>query len=129
MLNIPYKDKEKQNKYQNDWAKRNRKKISEYKKKKRKKVREKVKEYKQLHKCKICKESRWYCLDFHHKEIKSKNKRISRFVSDGASWNKVLNEINKCIIVCSNCHREIHFNKESEKKHTIKKSNFFDRYF
>lgn len=26
------------------------------------------------------------------------------------SWNKVKNELDKCILVCSNCHREIHAN-------------------
>lgn len=46
-------------------------------------------------------------LEFHHKDPNKKDFGIS---SKGytRSWEKVKEELDKCIMVCSNCHREIH---------------------
>lgn len=46
-------------------------------------------------------------LDFHHVDEKNKKFGLSK---DGItrSWQKVKVEIQKCILVCANCHREIH---------------------
>lgn len=46
-------------------------------------------------------------LDFHHIDPKQKEFSISR---DGKTraWVKVKAELDKCMLVCSNCHREIH---------------------
>ena len=44
-------------------------------------------------------------LDFHHLESKNfgfSRERITR------SWEKIEKELRKCVLVCSNCHREIH---------------------
>jgi len=45
-------------------------------------------------------------LDFHHTD-KSK-KDISFKSKRGWSWTRLKKELDKCILVCSNCHREIH---------------------
>jgi hypothetical protein len=45
-------------------------------------------------------------LDFHHKENKVSN--VSRLCLSDASWKRIQTEINKCILLCSNCHRELH---------------------
>ena len=46
-------------------------------------------------------------LDFHHVDEKSKKFGLSQ---NGLtrSWEKTKQELKKCILVCSNCHREIH---------------------
>lgn len=46
-------------------------------------------------------------LDFHHLDAEDKEFGISK---DGItrSWQKILGELQKCVLVCSNCHREIH---------------------
>jgi 5-methylcytosine-specific restriction endonuclease McrA len=46
-------------------------------------------------------------LDLHHLDAKTKEFGIS---SGGLtrSWTKVAAEADKCILVCANCHREIH---------------------
>ena len=46
-------------------------------------------------------------LEFHHLDPSQKDFGIS---SKGytRSWDKVKEELDKCILVCSNCHREIH---------------------
>lgn len=47
-------------------------------------------------------------LEFHHTESEKKDFGIS---ANGytRSWEKVKKELDKCILVCSNCHREIHY--------------------
>ncbi len=65
-----------------------------------------VTDYKKKSKCKECPESRWYVLDFHH--LFDKYDSVSNLVRKGSSINKIKNEILKCIILCSNCHREFH---------------------
>lgn len=46
-------------------------------------------------------------LEFHHKDPTKKDFALS---AGGIthSWETVKNELDKCDIVCSNCHREIH---------------------
>ena len=46
-------------------------------------------------------------MDFHHLDAKTKEFGISL---DGItrSWDRVLKELDKCVLVCSNCHREVH---------------------
>ena len=46
-------------------------------------------------------------LDFHHANPQDKKFRISLSHIDYKA-NKIINELNKCILLCSNCHREIH---------------------
>lgn len=52
-----------------------------------------------------------WAMDFHHKDRTTKSFGISK---DGLTrgWEKVKIELDKCDLVCSNCHREI----ESEYK-------------
>ena len=45
-------------------------------------------------------------LDFHHINPSEKDFTIS--CKYNLSWDKIKNELDKCILVCSNCHREIH---------------------
>lgn len=48
-------------------------------------------------------------LEFHHINPEQKDFAIgSRGYT--RSWNKVKTELDKCVLVCSNCHREIHSN-------------------
>jgi len=59
-------------------------------------------------KCQICGYEKCIsALDFHHIDEKTKSFDLStRGLT--RSWEKIKNEIEKCILVCSNCHREIH---------------------
>lgn len=67
-----------------------------------------INNYKTTQKCSICGESRYWCLDFHH--IKDKEFNIGS-LARYTSLNKVKKEIEKCIVVCANCHRDIHHTK------------------
>ena len=58
-------------------------------------------------KCQKCGETRKYVLDFHHKEKDDKEFTIGRL--EKGSLDLIKAEIDKCIVLCSNCHREFHF--------------------
>jgi predicted HNH restriction endonuclease len=45
-------------------------------------------------------------LDFHHKDPSQKDFSISHARS--TKFETLIPELDKCILVCSNCHREIH---------------------
>ena len=49
-------------------------------------------------------------LEFHHRDPVQKDFSIS---SKGytRSWRKVLEELDKCVMLCANCHRELHAHK------------------
>lgn len=66
--------------------------------------------------CKICGEKDSYVLDFHHIDGSTKDLAISRCSYSGWSKDKILAEIKKCEILCSNCHRKIHKNDIAEQK-------------
>lgn len=58
-------------------------------------------------KCEICGYSKsMSALEFHHTDPSIKEKNIARYST--RQWEKVVDELDKCILVCANCHREIH---------------------
>lgn len=59
-------------------------------------------------KCKECGEDRYYILDFHHKDNHTKETSISLAYLRGWGKERILTEIDKCDVYCSNCHRELH---------------------
>ena len=49
------------------------------------------------------------CFDFHHKRKKEKKFTIGSKFGDLA-WKKIKQEVEKCKLLCANCHRKIHHN-------------------
>ena len=47
-------------------------------------------------------------LEFHHRNPDSKKFQLDLRSLSNRSWAKILNEAQKCDLVCSNCHKEIH---------------------
>lgn len=75
--------------------------------KRRKKLRLMAREYKGG-KCMICNYDRCLeALDFHHLDPSKKGFGLSE-KGITRSWEKIRVEIDKCILICANCHREIH---------------------
>jgi len=59
-------------------------------------------------KCQICGYDRCInALEFHHLDKNTKDEKPS-YIILRRSWEKVKKELDKCILVCANCHREIH---------------------
>ena len=76
-------------------------------KRRRKRLREMAREY-SGNKCMICGYNRCPgALDFHHRDPKKKEFGLSdRCLT--RSWEKTKKEIEKCVLICANCHREVH---------------------
>lgn len=60
-----------------------------------------------LSKCSRCPEKRWYVLDFHH--VRDKKIEICDMIRRCTSIENLKKELRKCIVLCSNCHREEHY--------------------
>lgn len=60
-------------------------------------------------KCSICGESRWWVLDFHHVDGTTKEKEVVNLVE---SPRKLKEELKKCIVLCANCHRDLHYKEK-----------------
>jgi len=73
------------------------------KKEKQKGLREFLKSYFELHPCTDCGETDIRVLEFDH--IRDKFRNISRMMSGRFSLAKIREEIEKCEVVCSNCHK------------------------
>ena len=46
--------------------------------------------------------------DFHHKDPNEKEFGLAAH-GHTKSWDKVKEEIDKCMLLCANCHREVHY--------------------
>lgn len=86
-------------------------------------AREFLKLYKSRHSCIICGESELCCLEFHH--LENKKFSLSHRMKHDIDSKDVLREMNKCCLVCANCHRKIHNglieikNKDKNKVHVL----------
>lgn len=84
-------------------------------------------EWKSSQGCYVCGEKRHYCLELHHvinrieyKGDWNKYRVIGKIISSGtlsfeSRKAKVLEEAKNCIVVCANCHKEIHYLEKEEK--------------
>lgn len=66
-----------------------------------------VNEYKSNKGCRKCGDTRHYVLDFHHRNPNEKEFVISDKIR--CNLNTMMKEIEKCDVLCSNCHREWHY--------------------
>lgn len=84
------------------------------------KARQKIKEdlvYIHGGKCIMCGYNKCMAaLQFHH--IKPEEKKFGLSNGQGRSWEETLKESKKCVLVCSNCHMEIHYEDFSEELKT-----------
>lgn len=60
-------------------------------------------------KCEVCGENHPATLDFHHTDPSKKDLSISLMCKWGYTKEKILAEIEKCQVWCSNCHRKFHW--------------------
>jgi hypothetical protein len=65
-------------------------------------------------KCSVCglKTDFLSVYDFHHKNPEEKESCIRELLN--YSWEKIEKELIKCILVCANCHRIIHFERDNQ---------------
>lgn len=64
---------------------------------------------KMKNKCAKCGENRFWCLDFHHINPDVKEENLSRMTSHQRKKEDIDKELEKCVILCANCHRDFHY--------------------
>lgn len=93
---------------------------SNYMKQKYQQKKEEIQTLKSQLTCAKCGETRGYVLDFHHIDPNEKQDTIARLTSNTSNLSKVYDEIKKCIVLCSNCHREFHYLQKRKENFTLK---------
>jgi hypothetical protein len=70
--------------------------------------------YKRTLKCTKCEQNHPAALDFHHIDPSEKENLVSKLVSNGC-FAAAMEEVQKCIVLCANCHRIHHYEENSAK--------------
>ena len=87
----------------------------------RKRLKEKLVQYKGG-KCEICGYNKCIiALEFHHLDPTQKDFNIGN--GNVVAFEKAKEEVDKCILVCSNCHREIHYQEYLMQQEEERKQN------
>jgi hypothetical protein len=122
---MPFKDKDRyqseewkeyQRNYQRSWHQRHREKRLAKSYKRKAAIHEYVQEIKSQLCCADCGERHPATLQFHHLNSEDKMFNIGNAIRDGISLDRIKKEIEKCIVLCANCHAIRHFNMRNEKR-------------
>jgi hypothetical protein len=62
--------------------------------------------------CGHCGMQDYRCLDFHHRDVNSKEFGITYAVKAGYAEDRIIKEIAKCDVLCANCHTKEHHNEK-----------------
>tara|TARA_Y100000310_G_C20407493_1_gene680344 strand:+ start:131 stop:628 length:498 start_codon:yes stop_codon:yes gene_type:complete len=89
-----------------------RKRLSVSNARRRKEKKKWINDYKSSRGCCECGEKEAVCLDCHHVED-DKEFNIAT-ISRTWSQEKIEKELKKCIIICANCHRKLHFKDDDD---------------
>ena len=110
---MPYKDIEKRSasgrrtysKHGHKYKGRVRRSLNEYRERKRLLLRRLA-----LFKgCLVCGYKRsHHALCYHHVDASTKLMEVSRIANENYGWQKLRTEIRKCVVLCMNCHAEVH---------------------
>jgi hypothetical protein len=62
-------------------------------------------------KCQICNYNKsTNALEFHHLDPNEKDFSLGSIRANPKNWKSIVEELAKCILLCANCHREVHEN-------------------
>lgn len=113
---MPTKDKKKQAEMFNRWYLKNKQKVLDNNKRRKKEIQAYVKALKEDNPCTDCGQHfPYYCMEFDHRDPSTKLTNISRLIR---YWGrkKLDEELEKCDLVCGNCHRKRTFAHLEDKK-------------
>jgi len=122
---MPHKDKDRyqsehwkeyQRNYQRGWYQRNRTKRLAMIYERKAAIYEYIQGIKNQLCCADCGERHPATLHFHHLNSEDKAFTIGDAVNKGFSLDRIKKEIEKCIILCANCHAIRHFNMRNKKQ-------------
>jgi hypothetical protein len=119
---MPFKDPEKKRQYQKEYfqkyyARPDRKeRLKKQVRERKRSIRAWYLEYKSKQSCIVCGmsgEKNPWAIEFHHRDPTEKSDLVSSFVASGYSRKRIEEEIEKCDILCANCHRSKHFQERN----------------
>jgi hypothetical protein len=106
---MAFKTKEASAKYHREvWYPKNKQRRIELNRAWRAKIKQEFSEYKSTLKCQLCPESESICLDFHHIDPTKKDRSVGEMFRYGPSMKQLMDEVDKCVVLCANCHRKVH---------------------
>ena len=70
-------------------------------------------------KCKYCPEDHPGCISFHHTDPKEKKMSVADLVALGYSVTIILEEIEKCEVLCHNCHGKFHWENDFRRRNIV----------
>lgn len=130
---MPFADPDKQKEAQKAWDKTNHARLKEYHKEYRQRNKEKYaqsrdnyrqkqiakvrawfEEYQKTMKC-ACGETHISCLDFHHRDPSTKRASVREMMRGHYPFEALLEEVEKCDVICANCHRKLHWSERMGK--------------
>ena len=103
---MPIKDKQKNREYQREWARKRgkTKRINQRGPENRQKLVDDAKS----HPCVVCNiEYPLCCMDLHHADNSEKTVSLTGLTRTGP-YDKLKEEVDKCVPLCANCHRLVH---------------------
>lgn len=74
--------------------------------------------------CKKCKENNFFKLTFHHRNPNEKEFDYNDY--NDRRWSILKSELDKCDLLCQNCHRELHYILDKNEKRRISKSIYLE---
>ena len=91
------------------WYEKNAKRKIAWQQRRREEIRRWWKELKHGMSCERCGENAPACLHFHHRDATNKMFDIGDAVSKGRARHVILAELEKCAVLCANCHLKLHW--------------------
>ena len=107
--------KEKNAEYQRKWYQENKKLQQQRNKQGHKRRRDFITNYKADRGCSRCDEKHVACLQFHHRNPAEKDFSITDLLKYHRSMEILMKEIEKCEVICANCHLKHHWQDRLDK--------------
>ncbi len=117
---MPFKDpdrkREYMKEYQKKWYAENKETRKQRVANRKREIRKWFNELKKTLHCSLCgfsgAKSPW-SIEFHHHDPSEKKEIVSYLVAHGYSRERILKEVEKCDPICSNCHRQQHYEEHA----------------
>lgn len=106
---MPYRDKEARKAYHKRWYQQHKDEVIARRKKRQLDIHNWFRRYKSSLCCVDCGISHPAILQFHHRDRTEKSFTISNVISRAKSVKQITSEIEKCDVVCVNCHAKRHW--------------------
>jgi hypothetical protein len=101
------------------WRQRHRDRLLEKRRKRQEEIKTWYRQYKTKIRCIRCGENDPACLQFHHRNRDEKKINIATYVFQAANLEKFIQELNKCDVLCANCHWREHWQERDESADTF----------